>query len=160
MDYSGEQDVCHCQWPLWVKGYLRKYTIRYIANTRSKHKNTHCDYREVFILGFFFIVNGLLTTKPSQCLDISKNLQWHIARFWPLYLKSVMSRSVIMSFYCTLQVTSNPKIYLAIDQMTSHALKMLMLLVTFMVIGLVAFSSGEVELWHMTSEKWDCRLCM
>jgi hypothetical protein len=51
-----------------------------------------------------------------------------------------------MRFYCTSQVTSNSKTYLAIDQMTSYARKMLMLLVTFMVVGLVAFSSGEVEL--------------
>jgi hypothetical protein len=48
-----------------VKGYSWKYTIGYIANTHSKHRNTKCHYVQVFIFGFFLIVNSLLTTKPS-----------------------------------------------------------------------------------------------
>jgi hypothetical protein len=58
---------------------------------------------------------------------------------------SIISGSVIMGVYCILQVKANPKTYLGTDQMNSHALKMLMLLVTFKVAGLVAFSSGKVE---------------
>lgn len=63
----------------------------------------------------------------------------------------------IVSKICYIQVHDNEvllyitgRIYSqnisTIDQMTSYARKMLMLLVTFMVVGLVAFSSGEVEL--------------
>jgi hypothetical protein len=48
-----------------VKGYSRKYTIGYIANTRNKHINTQYDYIKVFILGLFFVLNSFLTTKSS-----------------------------------------------------------------------------------------------
>jgi hypothetical protein len=47
-----------------VKGYSRKYTAGYIANTCNKHRNTQCDYIKVFILGLFFILNTFLTTEP------------------------------------------------------------------------------------------------
>jgi hypothetical protein len=40
-----------------VRGYSRKYTIRYIPRTRNKHRNTQCDYIKIFILGFIFISN-------------------------------------------------------------------------------------------------------
>jgi hypothetical protein len=46
-----------------VKGYSRKYTIEYIANTRNKHINTQCVYTQVSILGFFFILNSFLNNK-------------------------------------------------------------------------------------------------
>jgi hypothetical protein len=42
------------------KGYSWKYTIRYTANTRNKHRNTECDYIKVFYIGVTF-----LTTKFS-----------------------------------------------------------------------------------------------
>jgi hypothetical protein len=46
-----------------VKGFLRKDTIRYIDNTRKEHIETHCDYVEVFLMGFFFVLNRFLSTE-------------------------------------------------------------------------------------------------
>jgi hypothetical protein len=37
-----------------AKGYSRKYTIGYTANTRNKHRNTHCDYIKDFMFLLFF----------------------------------------------------------------------------------------------------------
>jgi hypothetical protein len=37
-----------------MKEYSRKYTIGYIASTRSKHINTQCDYIKVFFGGVLF----------------------------------------------------------------------------------------------------------
>jgi hypothetical protein len=51
-----------------VKGYSRKCTIGYIANTCNKHTNIKYDYIKVFVLGFFFILNSFLAIKPSSCL--------------------------------------------------------------------------------------------
>jgi hypothetical protein len=39
--------------------YLWKYTTGHITNTRNKHINTKCDQ-----MGFLFILNSFLTTKP------------------------------------------------------------------------------------------------
>jgi hypothetical protein len=36
------------------KGYSRKYTTGYLANTRNKYRNTQCDYIKGFILFFYF----------------------------------------------------------------------------------------------------------
>jgi hypothetical protein len=58
---------------------------------------------EVFILWFFYILNIFLTTKPSQCLNISKRkLQLQTTRC-PLYPKSLTSWPVITRVYCTSQ---------------------------------------------------------
>lgn len=38
-----------------LKGYSLKYIIGYIANTRTKQRNTHCDYINVFKLRFFVV---------------------------------------------------------------------------------------------------------
>jgi hypothetical protein len=51
-------------------GYSWKYTTGYTGN---KHRNTQCEYIKVFILGFFFILNSFLTTKPSQCNQTKLN---------------------------------------------------------------------------------------
>jgi hypothetical protein len=48
-----------------VKGYSRKQTIGYTANTRDKHRNKQCDYVMVFRFVFLFILTSFLTTKPS-----------------------------------------------------------------------------------------------
>jgi hypothetical protein len=72
-----------------MKGYSRKYTIGFIANTRNKHINIQCDYIRFFILGLFFILNICLTKNPSECLDISNNSQLYSARFCP-YLLAVL----------------------------------------------------------------------
>jgi hypothetical protein len=46
-----------------MKGFSRKYTIGYIANTRNKRRHTQCDYIKMYI--YFFILNSFLTTNPS-----------------------------------------------------------------------------------------------
>jgi hypothetical protein len=58
-----------------VKGYSWKYTTGYIANTRNKHRNTQYDHKEVFISGFFFIVNRF--SKLQGLLSASTSLKIH-----------------------------------------------------------------------------------
>jgi hypothetical protein len=78
-----------------------KYITGYTANTRNKYRNTQCDYIKIFILGFFFVLNIFITTKPSYYVNISKNSQLHIARFCSLCTKSIISTFVLSRVYCT-----------------------------------------------------------
>jgi hypothetical protein len=48
-----------------VKGYSRKYTIGYTANTRNTHRNSQRDCIKAFISGLYFIVNSFVTIKHS-----------------------------------------------------------------------------------------------
>jgi hypothetical protein len=78
-----------------VTGYAQKNTI----DAQPLHTlKTEAYYMIIyrFILGFFFILNSFLTTKPTQCLKVSKNSQLYTATFCPLYMKFITPRSIIL----------------------------------------------------------------
>jgi hypothetical protein len=63
-----------------VKGYSWKYTIGYITDTHSKHRNTQCDYIKIFTLGFpeLLVLKTFLTTKH---IKIHNSTQPHFVRY-------------------------------------------------------------------------------